>query len=326
MRVLVTGVSGLLGARVVRLLKQDGHWVRGSFRPGDHPRLVRELLDEAVACDLLDEPGTGRLVQGVEAVINAAAMVTFVPSLYERQMQVNVEGTRLLIDACQRAGVRRLVHTSTVNTLGAPPNGTVGDERTPDTWAPLRMGYMDSKRRSEALVLQAARDGFDALAVLPGTMFGPWDVNFNAGSYVMAAARGVLLAAPEGGTSVVHVDDVARGHLQALQRGRPGERYVLGGENLTYRELFAMICRELGRREPLVTLPLGRLRVLGRLADRLRRRFGVPLPLQEGALVAVSSRLFYSSDKACKELGYGIRPAEEAIRDAVSWYRAEGLI
>ncbi len=301
--------------------------MRGSFRPGDDISLVQDLLDEAVPCDLLDAAGTERLVRGVEFVINPAAMVVFDPALYERQLQVNVQGARLLIEASVRAGVRRLLHTSTVNTLGIPRPGTLGDETTPSNWQQYKLGYMDSKRQSEALVLDAARRGeLDALAVLPGTLFGPWDVNFNAGSYIKAAARGFLLAAPTGGTSVVHVDDVARGHLLALEKGRSGERYILGGENLTYQRLFSLIASELGRTGPRFTLPLGRLRRVGRLADQLRERAGLPIPLQEGLLVVASSRLFYSSRKAEEELGYSSRPAQKAIADAVAWYRDEGLI
>jgi dihydroflavonol-4-reductase len=221
--------------------------------------------------------------------------------------------------------VRRFVHTSTVNTLGRPPRGTIGDEGTPFDWGLLRLGYMDSKRASEEAVLEAAGDGLDALAVLPGTMFGPGDINANAGSYVLQAARGRLLLAPPGGTSVVHVDDVARGHLLALRRGARGARYILAGENLRYRELFALIASELGVRPPLATLPASALRAVG-LAARWAERAGVDLPAGEGALVAAGAELFYSSARAQRELGYEFRPAREAVRDAVRWYRAQGVL
>ena len=186
---------------------------------------------------------------------------------------------------------------------------------------------MDSKRVSEAQVLGAnGRQGMETLAVLPGTMFGPWDVNDNGGTYIKLAALGVLRAAPPGGTSVVHVDDVARGHMLAMEQGRPGRRYILGGENLTYRRLFALIASELGRPGPRFTLPIMAAAPLARLSDRVRQRTGLPLKLQEGQLVATSSRLFYSSDRAREELGYTFRPAREAMRDAVRWYLETGRI
>ena len=327
MLTLVTGISGHLGSRLVRLLVEKGERVRGSYRPGDNPGPAADLLDEAMPCDALDRAGVERLVQGVDRVFNVAAMVTFDPSLYERQVRVNVEGTRRLVEAAAQAGVRRLVHTSTVNTLGIPLPGRVGDERTPSNWQRYGMGYMDSKRESEALVLAANVPGaLETLAVLPGTMFGPWDVNDNGGTYIKLAARGVLLAAPPGGTSVVHVDDVARGHILAMEQGQAGRRYVLGGENLTYRRIFTLIARALDRRGPLLTLPMMAAAPLARLSDRLRERTGLPLKLQEGQLVAASSRLFYSSERANKELGYTFRPAPEALEDAVRWYEETGRI
>ena len=327
MLTLVTGVSGHLGSRLVRLLVEQGARVRGSFRPGDDPGPAADLLDEAIPCDALDQAGTESLVRGVKRVFNVAAMVTFDPTLYQRQVQVNVEGTRRLVQAAAAAGVKRLVHTSTVNTLGIPRPGTVGDEQTPSNWQRYGMGYMDSKRDSEALVLAANSPGeLETVAVLPGTMFGPWDVNDNGGTYIKLAARGVLLAAPPGGTCVVHVDDVARGHILAMERGKAGRRYVLGGENLTYRQIFALIAEELRRPAPMLTLPLMAAAPLARLCDRIRQRTSLPLKLQEGQLVAASSRLFYSSQRAIQELGYGFRPAHQALAEAARWYGQTGRI
>jgi len=324
MKVLVTGASGFLGSRIALLLGENGHQVRAAFRPGDDTRLLRGLPVEPQACDLLDEICTRRAMAGMDAVVHTAAMVTFQRRLYDTQMRVNVEGTRILLRAARSAGIRRFIHTSTVNTLGIPSEGSVGDEDTPFNWQIWRLGYMDSKKASEDLVRQA--EGLETICVLPGTMFGPWDINVNAGQYILQCARGLGLAAPPGGTSVVHVDDVARGHLLALERGIVGERYVLGGENLTYHELFCIIAHELGRRPPLFTLPAPLLLGLGRAADRLSAHLPWPLPAGEGLLKAACSNLFYDSTKARQQLGYTFRPAAEAIQDAVSWYRDQGMI
>ena len=324
---MVTGVSGFLGARLARLLREDGHQVRGTHLPGDDLRLLRGLGIDAVACDLLDERGTRRAMEGVEAVFHVAALVTFDPARYWQQLRVNVDGTRLLLDACKQAGVSRLVYTSTVNTLGAPRRGQVGSEATPFDWGRWRLGYMDSKKAAEDLVTAAAVSGeVDAVSVLPGTFFGPGDINQNAGTYILQCAAGRLRAAPPGGTSVVHVDDVARGHLLALQRGHRGGRYILGGENLTYHQLFSLIALVVDRAPPIVTLPSAMVRAAGGASDWLRTRAGAPLPMSAGLARAACSRLFYSSDHARRELGYTFRPAREAIEDAVRWYEGEGIL
>lgn len=325
-RLLITGASGFLGARLSRAALAAGLAVRASYRPGDDLRLLDGLALERRPSDLLDRDATATLCEGCTLVLHAAALVSFRPADYDRQLRINVGGTRALLEGARRAGVRRFLYTSTVNTLGIPPAGTVGDEGTPFDWAPHRLGYMDSKRAAEEAVLEAAARGeLDALAVLPGTMFGPGDLNVNAGSYILQASRRRLVAAPPGGTSVVHVDDVAAGHLAALRLGRRGERYILGGENLSYRELFTLITEELGLPPPRLTLPRGLLTGAAAVGRRLES-LGLPLPASPGALVAGASELFYSSEKARRELGYRHRPARDGIREAIAWYRAEGVI
>jgi dihydroflavonol-4-reductase len=317
---LVTGATGFLGSRIAKMLDVDGHKIRCTGHPNDP---VGDIPGEYIPCDLLDEKTTQKAMEGVTAVFHVAAMVTFQPSLYDKQMQVNVEGTRILLDASQRAGVKRFVYTSTVNTLGIPPKGELGDENTPFNWEPWRLGYMDSKHAAEKLVLQS---GLDAVCALPVTMFGPGDVFFNAGSYIKESAKGRAILAPPGGTTVAHVDDVAYGHWLAYKKGKRGERYILGGEPLSYMEILTMIAGELGRRPPLAAAPRFLLRFISRQSDRLRKYLRIPIPLSEGVAVAGSSHLYYSTRKAERELGYHHRPAREAIRDAVNWYRDKGMI
>jgi dihydroflavonol-4-reductase len=326
MRVLVTGATGFLGGRLARLLSAQGFEVRTTGLPRDPTEILEGLPCEHVPADLLDEGAVRRLVEGVEVVFHVAALVTFRPELYARQWQVNVEGTRFLLRAAGQARVRRLVYTSTVNTLGIPGPGQIGDEETPFNWGRWQLGYMDSKRAAEALVLTAAERDLDAVCVLPGTLFGPGDLHFSAGAYIREAARGRLLFAPPGGTVVAHVDDVARGHLLALERGTRGRRYILGGEPVSYATLFRWIHEELGRPGPLATLPAPVLRWAGRQADWLRFRLGVPIPFSEGLAVAASAHLSYSSARAERELGYSARPAREGVREAVAWYRARGML
>lgn len=321
--VLVTGATGHLGGRLVRELTSHGYRVRASGRPGDPLTALEGLECEIVLGDLLDAGARRRLVAGVDAVCHVAAWVTFQPAHYDAQMQVNVEGTRGLLEAAREAGVRRFLNTATVNTLGIPPvAGTSGDEDTPFDWGPFHLGYMDSKHAAEAAVLAASAPGFETLSVNPGTMFGPGDVFGSAGTYLLEAAKGRLLLALPGGTTVAHVDDVARGHRLALAKGRPGARYVLGGEAVPYALLFRWINRALGRVGPVATVPAPLLRAAGRVADALRDGLGLPVPFGAGLAEAACAPLYYSSARAARELGYVSRPAREAVEDAVAWYRA----
>jgi dihydroflavonol-4-reductase len=334
MQILITGGTGMLGSSIARLAISAGHQVCVTYQPGD-PLTALEGLEplEHRPADLLDSSALDRAVEQVEAVIHTAAMVSFQPGDYERQMAVNVEGTRGLLAAARRAGVRRLVHTSTVNTLGVPPADSIGDESTPFDWQRYRLGYMDSKRGAESLVLEAAAradadGGLDCVCALPGTFFGSGDVNLNASSYIMVVQRlrGRWVALP-GGTSVVHVDDVARGHLLALERGKRGERYILGGEPVSYAELDTFIAEVLGygHRRGLV-VPAWPLLQAGRASSWLRDRVRLPLPLTEGLVAAGCAKLYYSSARAEQELGWSFRPWREAIRDAVAWLRETGKL
>ena len=302
------------------MLSENGQKLRCTGHPNDP---AGDIPGEYLPCDLLDEKTTQKAVQGVTAVFHVAAMVTFQPSLYDKQMQVNVEGTRILLEAAKKAGVKRFVYTSTVNVLGIPPEGELGDENTEFNWQPHKLGYMDSKHAAEKLVLDS---GLDVVCALPVTMFGPGDVFFNAGTYIKESAKGRAILAPPGGTTVAHVDDVAFGHWLAYEKGKPGERYILGGEPLSYMRILTMIAEELGRRPPLAKAPGFILRFIGRQSDRLRNLLRIPIPLSEGVAVAGSSHLYYSHKKAERELSYSARPARQAIRDAVEWYREKGMI
>ncbi len=325
MRAVVTGASGMVGANLAEALVAAGGRVRVSYRPGDATRALDGLVVDHAPCELLDAGALARVFAGAEVVFHAGAMVSFDPGVLEMQMRVNVEGTRNVLWAARRAGVRRVVTTTTVNTRGVPPPGTLGDENTPFDWAPYRLGYMDSKHRAEQLTLAAAREGQDALCVLPGTMFGPRDVNRNAGGYIFAIARWPVLVAPPGGTTVAHVGDVVQGHIRAAELGRPGARYILGGLPMSYLALYRLIAGELKRPIPVAALPSRPILLAGRLASALRS-CGLSVPFNAGVARAACAPLYYSSALAERELGFRARPPVEAIRDAIKWYRTQGAL
>jgi dihydroflavonol-4-reductase len=320
MRAVVTGGSGQLGSRIVRQLLARGAEVCVTYRPGDPTDAINDLHTlEHRPADLLDAKAIAHAVEGADVVFHAAAMIVFKQELYDQMMHTNIEGTRNVLNAVRKTGARRLVHTSTVSALGIPKPGSVGDETTAFNWAPYRLAYYDSKHASEQLVLDAAASDIDAVIVQPGTMFGPDDFNLNAASYIQVVERGPLVFAPSGGCCIVHVDDVAAGHLLALDKGLRGECYVLGGDPTRFIELFNLIEQNLQTGRTIRHLPEFALLAAGRIASALRKMH-IPVPLTYGMTLVAASHLAYSSAKAQMELGWSHRPVTETIADAVTWY------
>jgi dihydroflavonol-4-reductase len=289
MRVYVTGASGFVGAHVAAALREQG----------------AEVRDERV--DLLDPPALGRIVDGCEVVMHVAARYTY-DGPAEVVERVNVEGTRNVIDACRRHGVRRLVHTSTAGTCGPVPARPATEEDAPPHWE-LTVPYKASKVRAEQHVLAAARTALDAVVVNPTTPIGRGDWKPTpTGRMIAGVARGRMRAFIVGaGLNVVDVRDVARGHLLALEHGRRGERYLLGGIDLSLRDLFGRVAAAAGRPAPRLRVPYALPRALA--ACGLLNRHEVRL---------ARLPMFFSSAKAERELGYTAGPIEPAIAEAVS--------
>jgi dihydroflavonol-4-reductase len=242
--------------------------------------------------------------------------------------RTNVEGTRNVLNASRRAGVQRIVYTSSVATVGIPADGTAGDESTPVALENMIGHYKRSKFLAEEVVRTAASEGFPVIIVSPSTPVGPGDVKPTpTGRLVLDAAAGRMPAYVDTGLNIVHVDDVAAGHLLAYERGRVGERYILGGEDMTLREILALIAALVGRKPPRMRLPYGAVLPIAYLAEgyaRLSGRSGGRITL-EG--VRMSRKfMYFSSAKAQRELGYRWRPPVRAFEDAIAWFREQGLL
>jgi dihydroflavonol-4-reductase len=327
MRALVSGATGFVGAAVARGLLREGWTVRVLVRDGSDRSNLRELALEIAVGDLTDQASLTRAMQGCGALFHVAAdyrLGARDPSLL---YLTNVEGTRNILQAARRAGVERTVYTSSVATMGIPPDGSPGDEQTPVGLAAMIGHYKRSKFLAEQAALEAARAGQSVVIVNPSTPVGPGDVKPTpTGQVVLDAAAGRMPAYVDTGLNIVHVDDVAAGHLLAYHRGRAGERYILGGEDLTLKEILAHIARLTGRKPPSIRLPYAAVLPIAYLAEAWAKVSGRSGRVTLEGVRMSRKRMFFSSAKAIRELGYSWRPPAQAFNDAVRWYRERGLL
>jgi dihydroflavonol-4-reductase len=316
----VTGAAGFIGGHVAKAL-QDAGWEVRAFDRAQLGGLSPELR---VVGDVLDEGAVARAAEGCDAVFHLAAIYSYARRDAELMLRVNVEGTRAVLGAAARAGVRRVVMTSSCATCGPVPGRPATEEDQPPAWE-LCIAYKRSKIDSEELALRAARDGLDVVVVNPTTPVGPGDARPTpTGAMVAGVASGRIRAFTATAINVVAVQDVAAGHLLAFEHGRRGERYLLGGEDVTLRDAFAMIARHAGRTPPRLGVPYPVALGAAWVADRSTRMVGREpklLNLDETRLARLPMR--FSCEKAQRELGYTFRPADEALRDAVAWVQKQ---
>ncbi len=300
MKCLVTGGTGYLGRALAERLQNDGHRVRIlDVRKGD-------LFCEYFAGDILVDGDVEKAMKGVDAVFHVAAVVGFWKGKREWQRLVNVEGTRNVMQAALRLQIPKIVYTSTINTLGyAATDRDVCDETAPYNWGPLDVGYMETKYEAERLVIEMAKNaGLPATIVNPGTIFGgSTGGGLNANRYIELIRARQMPAYPTGGTNCVALEDVVEGHIMAYRKGRHGERYVLGAENLTYRSLFEFIASELGVPAPAIPLVEGVTSVVAGIAEKGFSVFGKEPPFTAEMVRASSRFSFYRNDKARREFG-----------------------
>jgi dihydroflavonol-4-reductase len=327
MRALVTGATGFVGAAVARALLGDGWQVRALVRERSDRSNLQPLPVELAVGDLTDRPSLDRAVAGCAALFHVAADYRLGAPDPSELYRANVDGTRNILKAAGHAGVERVVYTSSVATIGIPADGSAGDERTPVALEAMIGHYKRSKFLAEQAALQAARDGLPLVIVNPSTPIGPGDVKPTpTGQLVRDAAAGRMPAYVDTGLNIVHVDDVAAGHLLAHSRGRTGERYILGGRDMTLEQILGEISRIVGRKPPRIRLPYGLVLPMAYLAEGMARISGRSGRLTLEGLRMSRKRMFFSSAKAERELGYSHRPPVDAFEDAIRWFRARGLL
>jgi dihydroflavonol-4-reductase len=324
--VLVTGASGFVGSAVVRAALARGHRVRVLLRPRSDRTNLKGLNVEEALGDLTDPDSLARAVAGCDHVMHVAADYRIWVPDPDAMLNANVGGTRSLLQAAHAAGVGRMVYCSSVAALGLTKDDTLADETTPVSEDKIVGIYKKSKYRAEQEVLRLVREeGVQAIIVNPAAPIGPRDVKPTpTGRMIIDAARGKMPAYVETGLDVVHVDDVAEGHFLALERGVVGERYILGSENLSLHALLRLVDDVSGRQQRRVELPRRSLWPVAMVCEALAR-FGVEPMVTRDHLRMAAKTMFFSHDKAARELGYAPRPAREAVEDAVAWFRANGM-
>ena len=315
-RTLVTGGAGFIGARVVRALAERGDDLRLTMRDSTKTENLAGLEYETVKCDLLDRRQVRRAVKGVERVFHCAGMTSFRRADTERLFEVNVIGTRNLLEECMRAGVERVVYTSSVAAIGPAEPGSRADESQLFTAGALGIPYVNSKHEAEVEALRLAAQGLPLVCVNPCVVFGEGDVYGSSTTIVRRFLLGRIPAYVDGGLNIVDVGDVARGHVLADERGSVGERYILGNRNYTLNRLFADLGRLSGVEPPALRLPPG---LALRFAQALERAPGrAPITVDE--VKAAGQWWTYRCTKAKRELGWAPSPHEDTIEATVNWY------
>jgi dihydroflavonol-4-reductase len=324
-RDLVTGATGFVGRQVARALVSQGHEVRVLRRRTSTTVALDGLPFEHVYGDILEPDAVRDAVAGCDRVFHVAALSSYWRARASDVYRVNVEGTRIIMDACLVSGVPRVIHTSSVAAIGVRRDGRPSDETQPFDSREERFAYAHSKHLAEQEVRRAIRLGLQAVIVNPAVVIGPGDHNLISGSLIVEMARRPLPACPPGGICTVDIDAVVQGHLAAAEQGRVGERYILGGENLTYREITAIISDVIGGRAPAWTLPSWVIPPAAVALDAVNRF--VRRPMVSGDQLRFSAHnAFFDSGKAIAELGYRILPFRSAAEKAYRWYMANGYL
>jgi dihydroflavonol-4-reductase len=324
----VTGASGFVGSALARRLRERGFSLRLAVRSSSRRDNLAGFEADVVTADMRDEAALTRVMGGARYVFHVAADYRLWARDPAEIVRNNVEGTRAVMNAALACKAERVVYTSSVATLKPHDGGTPAGESSRHTVESAIGAYKKSKLMAERLVEEmVAEKNLPAVIVNPSTPIGPRDIKPTpTGRIIVEAARGKIPAFVDTGLNLVHVDDVAEGHVLALEKGRIGESYILGGDDVAFRDMVGEVAALTGRKPPTIGLPRGPLFPLAMAAEAVAKLSGKEPFITVDGLKMAKYRMFYSSAKAAAELGYGARPWREAVRDALAWFRMAGYL
>jgi len=320
---LVTGATGFVGSAVVRKLLSKGAIVRALARPGSDRSNLKGLDIDVRDGDLLQPDSLAKAVAGCEGLFHVAADYRLWTRNPDSMFRANVDGTRAVLRAASEAGVKRAVYTSSVAVLGIDPSGNPADEDTQVSYGDMIGIYKQSKYRAEEAAKQEIQEtGLDCVIVNPSTPIGPRDIKPTpTGRLVVEAAAGRMPAYVDTGLNIAHVDDVAEGHLLAFEHGQSGRRYILGGDDMSLREILETVAIAANVKPPSFQIPRTPIYPFAYFAELWCKmtRSGEPFATVDGLKMS-KKKMYFSSKRAEDELGYQHRPAQEALKDAVKWF------
>lgn len=327
LRALVTGSTGFVGANLCAALVERGWDVRALHRASSRLNALQDVVVEHAIGDVTEPATLARVMRGCDVVFHAAAVADYWRQNVDKLYRVNVDGTRAVCQAALDAKVKRLVFTSSVASLGIPRPGQLADESHPFNLPPERFRYGHSKLLAEGILREFVARGLEAVIVNPSVILGPGDLNLISGSIVTEVAQGhVPPVYPPGGVNYIDVADVCAGHIAAAERGRAGERYILGAHNLAHREAMRIVCEVASVPSPRFELPrafIGPLAAMIDLATKLLRR---TLPLNGDQLRMSGEFIYFDSSKAACELSLPQTPFRQMVERTYQWYKSHGYL
>jgi dihydroflavonol-4-reductase len=328
MKVLVTGATGFIGGNLARELVRQSYQVRAMVRKGSHVQHLKELKLEYAEGDLLDKASLEKALEGCEALFHAAALYTFWSPDPELIYQTNLQGTENILTAAKAKGIRKVVYTSSESVVGTGQPGCLGNENIQNSLENIPGAYKKSKFLAEKMAFRMSQEGLPVVIVNPTTPIGAYDVKPTpTGKIITDYLNHKMFACVNTGLNVIDVEDVARGHILALKKGRSGQRYLLGNRNLTLREILAILEKISGIKAPRFNIPLWVALSAG-YADEfiegkvLRRYPRIPV----SAVRASSHFRHFDCSKAVQELGLPQTPVEASFEKAVKWFRENGYV
>lgn len=325
---LVTGATGFLGTNLVHELVKQGWDVRASGMHGSETRYIKDLPIELMMADITQADEVDRIVEGCEVVFHVAGDTSFWKKFFERQRKINIDGAVNVAEACKKHGVKRLIHTSTLDVLGYNPSGGSYDETTGHyNFNNMGYNYGDSKLEAEIRLRAYNSVELDIIFIYPGFMIGPYDYTLQIGRVFFDLAEGKLPGLLPGGGSYCHVTEVAKAHIAAAEKGRAGEGYLCAGmphTNVPHAEMFRRMAKSIEAKPPRFVIPKWAFIGYGYLCEFVSEFTNKPPEINPGQARYFSCPQYALSNKAIDELGYHVPNLETCIQDAVDWYRQHG--